>query len=90
MTNVNTSVTELNPLGGATLAGKKFGLVTSITKAVTADTITVTNAQEIYFSNLNFDTTGVHEPFTFTTATTGKLTGTTGSTGKVSGIIIYR
>jgi len=87
MTNVDLAVKELNPLGGATNAGEKIGLVDSAAKAAQNDTLTVSNASTVISVLLHDDTTGVIDAGTISS---NVITLTTAATGTVSGIIIYK
>jgi hypothetical protein len=85
--NVNVTVTELAPLGGATNAGLKIGLLKTATKAAANDTLTVTNAAAISYAILTIDADGTEEAVTIAT---NIITLTDSTTGTVSGLVIYR
>jgi hypothetical protein len=85
--NVNATVTELVPLGGATNGGLKIGFLRSATKAAQNDTVTITNANAVSYAILTLDADGSEEAVTIS----GKvITLTADSTGAVSGIVLYR
>lgn len=87
MTNVNATVTELAPLGGATNSGLRMGFLNSVNKAAQSDTITVTNADAVEWVQLSRDTDGVAETATLAT---NVITLTNVNTGAVSGLVFYR
>jgi hypothetical protein len=90
MTNVNTTATEVAPLGGAGNDGFKVGYIDAVTKTLQNDTITVTNAGAIKRAVLQISTTGVAEANTVT-GTTNVITCTsTTTTATISGFIYYR
>lgn len=87
MTNVNATVTEVAPLGGASNGGFKVGYLNSAAKAAQGDTVTVTNADGVEFALLTLDASGAHEP---NTVSTNVITLPTASNGNVSGFVYYR
>jgi hypothetical protein len=87
MTNVNSSVTQLMPVGGITNKGFKFGFLDSATKAAQHDTVTIKNAKEVIFALLTIDADGSEEAVTIAT---NVITCTDATTGAVSGFVIYR
>jgi len=87
MTNVNATVTEIAPLGGATNAGLKLGRLKSATKAAQNDTVTITNAKAVDWAVLTIDADGSEEAVTIAT---NVITCTDATTGAVSGLVIYR
>lgn len=87
MANVNASVTELGPLGGASNSGLKVGYLNSATKATQNDTVTIGNANSVEWAWLTIDADGTIESVTIS----GKvITCTDATTGAVSGIVLYR
>tara|TARA_Y100000310_G_scaffold294489_1_gene324989 strand:+ start:57 stop:317 length:261 start_codon:yes stop_codon:yes gene_type:complete len=86
MANINAAVTELNPIGGATNAGYKIGLLGSTVRAAQNDTITITNASEVVIALLR-DTDDTLETMTYDT---NEITMTRNDTTNVTGIVIYR
>lgn len=89
MTNVNTTVTQMAPIGGASLAGYKLGWLDLTTKAAQNDTITVKNASLIKVALLELDTTGAAETNTISTNVITCTSSTTG-TSIIKGLIIYK
>ena len=87
MTNVSTTVTELAPMGGATLSGYKIGLLASTAKAAQNDTITITNASAVVDADLRVVATGAAEN---NTLATNVITCTSATTGSIRGIVYYR
>lgn len=87
MTAESTTVTEICPLGGATLAGYKLGWLKATSKAAQNDTIVVTNATLINTALLQI-TTGVAESNTVATNVITCTSGTGSTT--VRGLIIYK
>jgi hypothetical protein len=87
MTNANVTVTELGPMGGATNAGLKLGVVDSGAKAAQNDTWTVTNAKEIVMAYVADDSAGTLDAVTIST---NVLTLTGAATGATTGLLIYR
>jgi hypothetical protein len=88
MTNVNATVKEISPLGGATLGGYKLGWLVATTKAAQNDTITITNAKAIDTALLQIVASGVAEANTVSTNVI-TCTSATGS-AEIKGLIIYR
>jgi len=86
MANINASVTELSPIGGATNAGVRIGLLGSTVRAAQNDTITVTNASEVVIALLR-DTDDTLETMTYAT---NVITMTRNDTTNVLGIVIYK
>lgn len=87
MANVNATVTELNPIGGATNAGLKIGYLANAVKAAQNDTVTITNAAEVAWAILTIDLDGSEEAVTIST---NVITCTDATTGNVSGFVLYR
>ncbi len=87
MANINTTVTELSPIGGSTNAGVKIGLLETATKAAQNDTVTITNANEVVWAGVSIDATGASET---NTLATNVITLTSATTGAVSGMVIYK
>ena len=87
MANINATVTEVAPVGGATNAGLKVGFLDSATKAAQNDTVTVTNAKEVIWAGVSIDATGASEP---NTLSTNVIVLTSVTAGAVSGLIYYR
>lgn len=52
MTNVNAIVTQIYPQAGADSLGRKKGYLSASAKAAVNDTITITNASQIYLADL--------------------------------------
>ena len=86
MANVNATVTDLAPIGGATNAGYKIGLLGSTARAAQNDTITITNASEVVIALLR-DTDDTPETQTYAT---NVLTMTRNDTTNVLGIVWYK
>jgi hypothetical protein len=87
MTNVNTTVQEIAPLGGATLGGYKLGWLAVTAKAAQNDTVTITNASLINTAFVQIDATGAAEA---NTLATNVITCTSSTTGSVRALIIYK
>lgn len=88
MTNISTTVIELNPIGGSPLEGWLVGLLVSTAKAAQNDTVTITNASEIHTaSKLGVVATGASETKTISS---NVITLTSATTGAVDGIVIYK
>lgn len=87
MTDTKIVATELMPLGGASNAGQKLGFIDSGTKAAQNDTLTVTNAKEIYMALALTDADGVADACTISSNTI-TLTGATASAPSL--LIVYR
>jgi len=87
MTNVSLVASEMAPLGGATNAGLKIGLIDSGAKAAQNDTWTVTNASEVVYAAVTDDSAGTHDAVTISA---NVLTLTGAATGAASGLVIYR
>ena len=86
ITNVNTTVIELFPLGGATNSGLRLGYLVSTARAALNDTITITNASEVLWASLK-DT---DETFETATYATNVITLTRDDTTNVLGLVVYR
>lgn len=86
-TNVNATVKEILPLGGATLGGYKLGWLEATAKAAQNDTITVTNAKQIKLALLELEADGVAES---NTLSTNIITLTANTNGNIVGLIVYR
>lgn len=87
MTDVNVTVRQLVPQGGADSNGYRIGFIDSGTKAAQNDVLVVTNASAVIFAGLSIDATGASET---NTLSTNEITLTSATTGAVSGIIVYR
>jgi len=87
MTNVSLVASEMAPLGGATNAGLKIGLIDSGAKAAQNDTWTVTNASEVVYAAVTDDSAGTLDAVTISA---NVLTLTGAATGAASGLVIYR
>ena len=87
MANVNATVTDLAPIGGATNAGYRIGLLSSTVRAAQNDTITVTNASEVVIALLR-DTDDTLE--TSITYATNVITMGRNDTTNVLGIVWYK
>ena len=87
MTNVNATVVEVAPLGGAYLNGYKLGYLDVTSKAAQNDTVTVTNASAIKHAAIQIDATGAAEA---NTLATNVITCTSATTGSVRGFIYYK
>ena len=86
--NVNATVTELNPIGGATNSGYKVGFLDSATKTAQNDTITITNASAVIWVDISVDSTGASET---NTVATNVITCTSAATSAtMSGLVLYR
>lgn len=86
-TNVNASISEIAPLGGANGSGIKQGFLASTAKAAQNDTITILNIKEVLYADLRDVTTGAAEAPTIS----GKVITLTGAaTGNVYGTIVYK
>ena len=86
MANINATVTELAPIGGATNAGYRIGLLGSTVRAAGDDTITITNASEVFIALLR-DTDDTPETQTYAT---NVITMTRSDTTNVLGIVWYK
>lgn len=64
MTNVNATVTELNPIGGKTNDGYFLGYLPSTARAAQNDTITITNCSKVVIAMLR-DTDDTLETMTY-------------------------
>jgi hypothetical protein len=89
MTNVNATVTQMAPVGGAALSGYKLGWLDVTNKVAQNDTITIKNASTIKVAFLELDTTGAAEA---NTLSTNVITCTSSTTGAsiIKGLIIYK
>lgn len=87
MTNVNATVTECAPNGGASNAGYKLGYLDVTAKAAQNDTVTVTNASTIKSAFLQIDATGAAEG---NTIAANVITCTSATTGSVRGLVYYK
>ena len=87
MTDVKTSVVQLAPLGAATNAGVKIGLLASTAKAAQNDTVTITNAASVLHAELQIVATGAAEPHTISGKT---ITLTSATATAVQGIVYYK
>ena len=87
MTNTNVVATELGPLGGATNSKLMLGFIDSGTKAAQNDTLTVTNASNVYLAIATTDADGVADPCTLSTNVI-TLTSATATAGSL--LIVYR
>ena len=87
MANINTSVTQLVPTAGASNDGTRMGILSSTVKAAQNDTVTITNAREIFDADIRIDATGAAEPYTISS---NVITLTSITTGSVRAIIYYR
>lgn len=87
MTNVNATVVQLSPIGGATNAGIKTGLLASTAKAAQNDTVTITNAKSVSHAELQIVASGAAEPHTIS----GNIITLTSATATaVQGIVYYK
>ena len=86
-TNVNASIKELTPVGGATLDGYKLGWLVATAKAAQNDTITIMNAVAVSAAFLQLDADGVAEA---NTISTNVITLTALTNGDVRGYVVYR
>lgn len=86
MTDVEATVTELVPIGGATNAGYKIGYLAAQTKAAQNDTVTIKNATAVIHADLQIVATGASETNTLSSNT---ITLTSATTGSVRGLVIY-
>jgi hypothetical protein len=86
-TNVNATVKEIAPLGGATLDGYKLGWLVATAKAAQNDTITVTNAVAVNTAFLQLSADGVSEA---NTIATNVITLTANTNGTVQGLLVYK
>ncbi len=87
MANVTASIEQILPEAGASNAGRKMGYLSSTTKAAQNDTVTIGNAKEVVFADLQIVATGAAEPYT---VSTNVITLTSATAGAVKGIIYYR
>jgi len=84
MTNVNTTVVELSPIGGKTNSGYFLGVLESTERAAQNDTITITNCSKVIMANL-VDTDDTLETMTYAT---NVITMTRNDTTNVSGLVL--
>lgn len=89
MTNVNVYVTDVAPIGGASNAGWRLGIVDSKAKLAVNDTWTVANASACIFAIIYQDAGGAIEGGVCT-GTTNVITMAGASTSALaSGLIVY-
>ena len=81
------SVTELAPLGGATLSGVKIGLVLAGAKASQNDKWELMNVKSVIKAFPTVDVTGAFETHTISG---DEITLTSATTGACSALVIYR
>lgn len=81
------SVTELAPLGGSTLDGLKFGLISAGAKASANDKWKIMNVKTVVKAFITQDNTGIAEKHTISGQEI-TLTGTTGT--PCSGLVFYK
>jgi len=84
MTNVNTTVVELSPLGGATNSGYFLGYLEPADRAAQNDTITITNCSKVLMANL-VDSDDTLETMTYAT---NVITMTRSDTTAVNGLVV--
>lgn len=87
MTNVNTTVTQLSPIGGVANDGTRIGFLDSAAKATQNDTVTITNANTVLYAILTIDADGTEESVTISG---NIITLTDATTGAVSGLVVYK
>jgi hypothetical protein len=87
MTNVNVTVTNIVPLGGASTGGLKLGFINSAAKAAQNDTWTLGQATTIEYIHAMLDSTNVVD---VTTTSTNVATLTGAGTGATSAIVVFR
>ena len=86
---VNTTVTQIAPIGGTTNEGTKLGAINSYTGwSNTATTITITNASTVDWVELSLDTNA--ERLRFTTSTNVLSNIGASGTAAISGLVVYR
>lgn len=83
MTNVNATVIELSPLGGASNEGYFLGYLEATGRAAQNDTITITNVSKVLIANL-IDSDDTLETMTYAT---NVITMTRSDTTDVNGIV---
>jgi hypothetical protein len=86
-TTVKLVASRQLPQAGANNSGWKFGFIKSKAKAAQNDKWQVTNASEVIWAAVTYDTTGAYENRTISD---NEITLTSSTTGNFSGLIIYR
>jgi hypothetical protein len=86
MTNVNATVIELYPCGGADNHGYFLGVLPSTARAAQNDTITIQNCSEVVIANLR-DTDDTLETMTYAT---NVITMTRNDNTNVTGLVLCR
>jgi len=87
MTNVNATVKQIAPVGGAGNDGLKLGWLDSVDKAAQNDTVTITNARVVEWAGLTTDADGVADPVTISG---NVMTLTSATATAASGLVLYK